>query len=254
MHEDNCFITLTYNNEHLTPKLQYTDFQKFIKRLRRTLPHEKKISVFVTGEYGEKTKRPHWHAIIFNWRPSDTVHKYTNERGDRVSSSETLDTLWGKGITELGTVTFESAGYCARYAAKKLIHGKDQDHDFHPISKKSSKHAIGKKFLEQYWTDIFNHGEVILPDGNKCAIPRYYEKWLKENQPKAWQDYMLDIKYKRIEKAEAKSDALKEKTYQINEKRFTNGKLTSQISQQEVKKQIIDKKFKQLQTHLKGDI
>ena len=64
MHEENSFVTLTYSDEHLkNPKLQYSDFQKFMKRLR-FVNNDRKIGVFVTGEYGEKNKRPHWHAIF----------------------------------------------------------------------------------------------------------------------------------------------------------------------------------------------
>ena len=137
MHEENCFVTLTYSQENLkSPFLQYRDFQLFMKKLRFAYPN-KKIGVFVTGEYGEKTKRPHWHAIIFNYRPSDAIKKYTTDRGDTVYSSESLSKIWDHGIAEFGSVTLESAGYCARYAAKKLVHGADEDHDFQPISKKS---------------------------------------------------------------------------------------------------------------------
>lgn len=155
MHEKNSFITLTYADEHLkSPKLIYSDFQLFMKRLRKGLPDGSRISYLVTGEYGDEHKRPHWHAIIFNFRPSDLVYKYSNERGDKIFSSCVLEETWGKGITEVGDVTFHSAGYCARYAAKKLIHGKDSEHDYHPISKKSTRQAIGRSFIEKYWEDI----------------------------------------------------------------------------------------------------
>jgi len=191
MHEENVFITLTYSPEELKKycpngSLNKREFVLFMKRLRFKLPGQD-IGVFVTGEYGEQKKRPHWHAIIFNWHPPDAVYKYSNERGDKIYSSKTLQDLWGLGVTELGSVTFESAGYCARYAAKKLVHGHDQKHDFHPISKKSCKHAIGKKFLEKNWQDIFNAGFVLVEKKDeiiKSTIPRYYEKWLKQNQQK----------------------------------------------------------------------
>jgi len=82
MHEDNSFITLTYSNNNLkSDKLIYKDYQDFMKRLRSSNPH-KEIGMFVTGEYGEKTKRPHWHALLFNYRPDDLIYKYSNERGD----------------------------------------------------------------------------------------------------------------------------------------------------------------------------
>jgi len=152
MHESNSFITLTYSEEHLTcPRLQYSDFQKFMWRLRFAFPNQE-IGYKVTGEYGDQNKRPHWHALIFGWRPSDLVPLYKNENGDQLYSSQVLDKLWGKNDpeqkpNEIGQVDFKSAGYVCRYAAKKLIHGRDQDHDYHPIARCSTTYAIGKKIF-----------------------------------------------------------------------------------------------------------
>lgn len=210
MHEKSSFITLTYSDEKLTsPKLVYRDWQLFMKKLRKT--QRDPIGVFVTGEYGDKTKRPHWHAILFGYFPEDAIYYRRTELGDQIWKSDSLDKLWGfndpiQRPNEVGAVTFKSAGYCARYAAKKLGHGRDGCHEFNPISKKSAKHAIGKKFLEKYWPDIFNHGECILADGTSASIPRYYEKWLKENHPEEWLCYIKNVKLKKISHAEVRSE------------------------------------------------
>lgn len=250
MHEENCFITLTYDDAHLiSPKLIYKHFQDFMKRLRKTKP-DAQIGVFVTGEYGEKRKRPHWHALIFNWRPSDPEYKYTSDRGDIVFSSKSLSKLWPSGAAEFGDVTFNSAGYCARYAAKKLGHGKDGTHGLEPISKKSSKHAIGKRWLEKYWPDAFNHGRIILPDGASCAIPRYYEKWLQKNEPEAFVRYVTQTKNEKIQKAQNKEAKEKDKETKINLLRSA-ARRGLQIKRNVVKKKIIEQKFKQLQERLK---
>ncbi|AZL82683.1 replication initiator protein [Apis mellifera associated microvirus 20] len=255
-HQENCFITLTYSDENLkSDKLQYRDFQLFMKRLRKAFPN-KEIGFNAVGEYGDKTKRPHWHAIIFNWQPSDSQYRRSNERGDRIFSSKTLDKLWGLGITEFGSVTFHSAGYVSRYNAKKLIHGKDQEHDLHPISKKSNKHAIGKKWLEKYWQDAFNHGEIILADGTSTAIPRYYEKWLKENQPEAYLRYVTQTKIRKIEAAQEKAAKEATRAELANHKRRTASLLDGyhrghEISRNEINKKIQQARFKQLQDNLK---
>jgi len=273
MHPENCFVTLTYNNENLkSERLQYIDFQLFVKRLRskifrdflstygkenwklltkaeqKTLSKQFQISIFVTGEYGEKNKRPHWHACIFNYTPTDPILKYTSDRGDRVYESETLSQLWGHGLAEYGQVTLESAGYCARYAAKKLVHGKDEDHNFHPISKKSSHQAIGKTWIEKYYLDVFNYGNLILPDGKTCAIPRYYEKWLKKNQPDLHSHYVTQTKLRKIEHAQKK----------MNEENLTHHKNTSlrglkgaTITRSQARYSILKQKFKMLQNNLK---
>lgn len=201
MHPENSFITLTYSDEHIGDnKLDYRDFQLFMKKLRKIC--NQKISYFVTGEYGEKSKRKHWHAIIFNWRPKDLVPLEQTHRGDQLYRSETLEKLWTFGNSSVGDVTFESAGYCARYAAKKLVHGNDDDHDFKPISKKSSHTAIGKTWLEKFFKDIFNFGNLILPDGRPAgSIPRYYEKWLKKHQPEFWSHYVTQTKLEKSLKA-----------------------------------------------------
>lgn len=278
MWNDNSFITLTYSDEHVTDKLYYVHFQNFMKRLRderfrsfikqsgftrktwsQLLPSERsgmyadyQVGLFSAGEYGDDKKRPHWHAIIFNWRPTDLIYKYSNERGDRVFRSENLSSLWPYGFSEVGSVTFESAGYVARYSAKKLVHGYDQDHDFHPISKKSSKHAIGKKFLESYWKDIFSYGEVILPNGVKCGIPRYYEKWLKTHKPAEWDRYFYEVKLPKMIEFQQKAEREHREELEHNKSRALGR--GNQISKKAVKKKLMDEKFKRLQSYLKGDI
>ena len=144
----------------------------------------------VTGEYGELNKRPHWHAILFNYRPTDQKLLRTTDRGYRVYHSQNLEKIWNKGIIEYGTVSLDCANYVARYAAKKLTHGRDQEHDFHPIHKTSSKHGIGKKWIEKYWEQTFNHGYVTLENGEKAGIPRFYQDWLKKNHPDKFFEYL----------------------------------------------------------------
>lgn len=251
VHEKNSFITLTYADEHLkNPVLDYRDFQLFMKKLRKLTDAE--IGVFVTGEYGERTKRPHWHALIFGWRPADATYFRTTDQGDEVYRSETLDRTWARGNTEFGSVTFESAGYCARYAAKKLVHGKDDEHDFQPISKKSSKHAIGKKFLERHWRDIFSYGELVLPDGRAIgSIPRYYEKWLRENHPGEYLHYVTRTKLEKIKRASARAEKEKSLWLEINNRRLDAGKLTFTPSETDRRRLITKRKFEQLQNYLK---
>lgn len=248
MHPQNSFVTLTYNDENLkSPKLIYEDFQLFMKKLRKT--QNDPIGFFVTGEYGDKTKRPHWHAILFNYQPKDSKFKYANERGDQVFSSESLTKIWGKGIAEYGSVTFQSAGYCARYAAKKLVHGKDGEHEYNPISKKSNKHAIGKKWLEQYHEDVFNYGHIVLSDGTTSTIPRYYEKWLKENKPDLWLTYVTRAKQNKIDLAAAQSEKEKQEHQKmLDERDFFE---PNAQTRNQVKAEISKQKFNELQKRLK---
>lgn len=256
MHEKNAFITLTYSDEFLPgPKLVYADFQKFMKRLRHKL--DAPLGVFVTGEYGEKNKRPHWHCIVFGWCPPDGMHEYTNERGDRIYTSDVLNKLWGKGKCDFGSVTLESAGYCARYSAKKIVHGPNQKvceadfHDFQPISKKSSKNAIGKKWIEKFWPDVFQYGRLVLPSGETAPIPRYYEKWFKENHPEKFLEYISKRKCAISEEARLRALASEIEWLEINALRREQGKLSFTLTERQKRKLITETKFKMLQDYLK---
>lgn len=259
MHEKNIFLTLTYSDEHLTsPKLQLRDMDLFLKRLREhinrnaTTDEEKKalrISYMYTGEYGELTKRPHWHIIIFNYEPSDKKYpehrKHQDDLGNLIWTSDTLSMLWGKGTIEFGAVTFESAGYVARYAAKKLVHGHDQDHDYHPIHNTSKGRAIGRTWIEKYYRHTFENGFVIINE-KPAKIPRYYVDWAKKHQPSLWKRYVTELRPELERKAEQK--ARKEELEHFNEV-FNGSPL--KLSKQLVKFTILNQKFKQLQEKLK---
>lgn len=191
MHAQNCFITLTYADDKLPSdgKLRHLDFQLFMKRLRR---HSKlELGFFMCGEYGEKTARPHYHACIFGFDFVDKVKVRQNDLGDDIWNSETLTKLWGFGHTELGSVTQKSAGYVARYVLKKQNPDAPQGYQ-----KMSRKHAIGKRFIEKWFEDIFiyGRGSLILSDGTKTKIPRYYEKWFRDNHPELWLTYVTKVK------------------------------------------------------------
>lgn len=287
MHENNCFVTFTYDEKSLPKdgKLDYSHFQQFAQKLRDKIfwdylkksgvsnywhsltegqkkvfrkEHKNefnkyRVSYFATGEYGDTTKRPHWHALLFNYRPADQRYKYTSDRGDRVFESEDLKQLWPHGISEFGEVTYDSAAYCARYAAKKLSHGMDGSHPYEPISKKSSLNAIGKTWLESYWPDAFQNGYIVLPDGSTCSIPRYYEKWLKKNQPLAWFQYVTQVKQQQISKAQHEEFKRLKKEFEENWVRSVRMGLdyTPVISRNKATAIILEKRFKQLKEFLK---
>jgi len=191
MHDQSCFITLTYKNSELVltpdgiPTLFHEHFQLFMKKLRKKFGEG--IGFFMCGEYGEKHHRPHYHAILFGVDFIDKKAYRQNENGDMIYHSQMLDELWGHNDPELcpnevGTATFKSAAYVARYVVKKLggpmeelYQGRLPDY-----GKPSRKYAIGKKWLEKYWEDVFNYNELTL-EGHTIPIPRYYQKWLEKN-------------------------------------------------------------------------
>lgn len=261
MHPANSFVTLTYSDQHLeSPKLVYEHMQLFMKKLRRKLDYP--IKAFTVGEYGEKNKRPHWHQIIFGLQLKDEVPLRKNEMGDQLYTSSILDATWGKNDAnkkpnEIGRVTFHSAGYVARYSAKKIVHGPNQKvceadyHEWQPKPVWPRGYGVGAAWLEKFWPDIFSLGNVILPDGQPCgAVPRYYEKWLKEKLPHEWERYVTQVKSEKIARAYARSETEKAAFAETAWRRFECRKPTQKTAN-EIRKVILEAKFKQLQEYLK---
>jgi len=258
MHEGNAFVTLTYSDAHLeSPRLIKPHIQTFVKDLRNHLGNDPKnrIGVMYTGEYGEETKRPHWHLLLFNYYPPDAKYRYKTKRGDLIYVSKTIDEIWGrndpqKKPSEIGSLTMDSAGYVARYAAKKLVHGKDQDHDFHPIHQTSSKNALGKSWIEKYWKQTFDQGYIIIPSSKeKAGIPRYYVDWLKKQMPNEYIRYVTQKREETIKLAE--NNQRKEELIFLSNIMNYRGEADYPLSRSDVKLRILDSKFKQLQENLK---
>lgn len=192
LHKDNIFITLTYDNDHLPPdgSLRYRDYQLFMKRLLvHTARHTDRpigVRFYMCGEYGETFGRPHYHAVMFNYDLADKK-LWRLERGNPLYTSETLNELWGHGYTSIGSVTFQSAAYVARYIMKKVT-GAAADEHYNTIDPEtgevlaervpeftnmSRRPGIGARWFEKFQTDVFPDDFVVL-NGKKVTPPRFY--------------------------------------------------------------------------------
>lgn len=194
LHEDNCFITLTYSDDNLPRDLSLdkTHFKNFMKRLRRRTGV--KMSYYHCGEYGSETFRPHYHALLFGYDFSDRQF-YSSNSGNPLFTSKFLSDVWGYGHCFIGDVSFESAAYVARYILKKVTGEAavgwytDVDVDTGEMvsvqpeyATMSLNPAIGKRWLEKYKTDVFPDDFVIVK-GKKLKVPRYYDDLLASFDP-----------------------------------------------------------------------
>lgn len=126
------FLTLTYNAEHLPytdlddkgrryPTLNKRDLQLFWKRLRKAFP-DSRIRYYIAGEYGPKTHRPHYHAIVYGLSLSDFADLEflrTNGLGQAYYNSPKLADIWGNGFIVLSEVSWHTCAYVSRYVLKK---------------------------------------------------------------------------------------------------------------------------------------
>ena len=201
MHEDNCYVTLTYSTPNLPENrtLIKSELSQFMRRLRHSQGYG--IRFFGCGEYGDELGRPHYHAILFNWKPNDLRRHVQNKSDQWIHTSRQLDKIWSFGHTYTGEATFQSAAYVARYILKK-INGQMSEPYYKTVDPETGEiitkipeftgqslggknnGGIGKSWYEKYGnTDAHNHDEIIMPNGRKYPVPRYYDKLLEKIDP-----------------------------------------------------------------------
>lgn len=183
----NChFLTLTYDNDNLPhpPSLDYRHWQLFAKRARKRFGA---FRFFMCGEYGELTRRPHYHAIVFGLALPDLKRFGGSEKYPQFKS-EALAQAWGLGNVMIGSVTAQSANYVARYNLKKItgdpaeLHYRWTDpetgeqHQLEPeFCNMSRRPGIGATWYNRFHTDFHVH-DFAIKDGAKTSIPRFYDK------------------------------------------------------------------------------
>lgn len=195
-----AFITLTLSPEYMeyrTEKLGYPyfrldhrEFQLFMKRLRK---YHSPIRYFMCGEYGSKTGRPHYHAIIYGFDFPDKQLAVKTRVG-AYYNSKILDDLWSvrdpfnhklimrMGLTSVSEVTAETCSYVARYVLKKLEDGSFDG----SYTKMSTNPGIGFCWLEHNMNNMINLDYV---NTGKYLIkpPRYYDNKVKELYPEYYE-------------------------------------------------------------------
>lgn len=102
--------------------LDKRDCQLFMKRLRKYFG-DIKIRFYLAGEYGDKTLRPHYHAILYGISVDDFPDHQpfgTNDLGQPYYVSKKLENIWSLGHVLLADVSWQTCAYVGRYVTKKL--------------------------------------------------------------------------------------------------------------------------------------
>lgn len=222
LYEYNSFITLTFSRDGLHRRnselegyddryhpvgVHVRDLQLFFKRFRKRVGS--RIRFYAVGEYGTKYNRPHYHACIFNY---DFLDKklFAIRNGLKLYTSSTLEALWPYGFSSVGSLTFESAAYVARYIMKKQLGDDPMDtyrrfdevtgeysHVPPEFNTMSNRPGIGYEWFKRYQNDVYPHDYVVLRGGTRFKPPKYYDKLLERVD-----GYTLDdVKASRLEYA-----------------------------------------------------
>lgn len=162
------FITLTYDdyNQPVTKdglgELSKYDLRCFFKRLRKFQAKTNVDSAFpniryyAVGEYGTRTLRPHYHAIVFNLK-AETILK--------------LESIWKLGNVHVGVANGATIHYTTKYVINADGDYGERQPPFTAISNRSG--GIGKNYLSTIGKKDYVPA-YAFQDGNKLRMPRYY--------------------------------------------------------------------------------
>lgn len=187
MHRDSAFLTLTYDDKNLPEgnSLSVRDLQLFMKRLR--FKYGKYIRFYACGEYGETTRRPHYHVLLLNMTFPDLKQWKVTRSGSTLYVSKSLGELWNVGHSYVGDVTFSSAAYVARYCTKKIVGAAADAHyagrapEFSTMSRRP---GIGMEWIEKYGDEAYAHDSAIA-DGKEVPLTRFYDTKMSAREPEA---------------------------------------------------------------------
>ena len=190
-HEENYFITLTYDNEHL-PKdgsLKKKDLQDFWKRLRYYFGD---FSYLAVGEYGKAGCRPHFHALVFGLHIDD-IRLVLEHR-----KSKKFEAAWSFGAYSLDEVTYASCNYVAQYTTNKLFKGNDLPGKVKEFLVCSKKPAIGLNWCKENIAKILEYDAIygFFGGSKEARVPRYFDRVAEALDKEAF-DFM---KRKRLDK------------------------------------------------------
>lgn len=201
-----CFVTLTYDDEHLPRQdrkvydwmidqevtfknvavHRVRDCQLFLKRLRKDNP-DVKIRYFLVSEFGPRTLRPHYHAIVFNLPRCRCTKAYISSK-------------WQNGFVEVSKVTEGRIAYVTKYCFGSTTLPYWLPKNF---TKMSLKPAIGYKWYENYKKQLESVDEDeahYFANGYSLPAPSYYvRKFKKEFEGSMLEDELNEYKQSKME-------------------------------------------------------
>lgn len=171
-HERNSFITLTYQDAPDTIRKDH--IQRFLKRLRKV--SNRPLKYFVTGEYGELTRRPHYHAVIFG----EDFLGGSFVINDSLYGNAWLSKIWSEdrdhsgGQVAIGEFTLASACYVAGYVNKKI-------NDPDTFSLMSRNPPLGWRYAHTHQDELCRR-ETVVVNGQEFPIPKVYFDWYEQSR------------------------------------------------------------------------
>lgn len=189
VHDQCSFLTATYSDENLPSDLSLNPdhHREFMYRFRDHYYRHfgKRVRFYMSGEYGEKTQRPHYHYALFGYPHCPfgggrrVARTYVSCKCQVCSF---IRDRWGFGDIHLGTLTPDSAQYCCKYITKRMTKADDPRLlGRHPeFSLMSNKPGIGSQVIPEIASVLTTYGislddfpNVLLHSSKSLPLGRY---------------------------------------------------------------------------------
>ena len=192
------FVTLTYSEENYKTNDNecYRDLQLFFKRFRKYLDKLNiKIKYFAVKEKGEKTKRNHFHAIIY------FDNEIENDFIEEIKSSILIKKCWKLGFEKTEKIYCKTgiekiANYVAAYVLKK----RDNQKLIKFYSKGLGLSENNIKYLEKHLKNYINGNVYNVDKVQRNKMSSECQEKLKnqarnyyKNEYKLEKDYINEI-------------------------------------------------------------
>jgi len=194
-HPYSIFVTFTYSDINLPQvrssdgkyynTLNPDDMVKFLKRFRKYMlvNHNRKIRYFYSGEYGSITKRPHYHAIIFNASLHDFLTFDSANPKDVLSNK--MDDIWMLGNTKVEEFKPNHAKYVVGYVSKKLGDYSDflKPEQTNEFIRMSLKPALGSDGIKRFASSLIDSNSPFADYIPTKHLSTLYKYFLKRKYP-----------------------------------------------------------------------
>lgn len=172
LNKPSTFITLTYRDSYLGNALDYEPVQTMIRALRQS---GLQFKHYTKPELGDKTLRPHWHAILFGSTLTGQPLS-ANPKGDQ----DYHFPLWKYGMVHQKPMHHDMASYLSKYATK--LTAKDAGYDPALFKSRQSMY-LGRDYLNLWVENCARISLEALPDliqidGRNYPISSYVKKQL----------------------------------------------------------------------------
>lgn len=193
--DENGHVVLVPENSS-SPRFHYSlranDMRLFFMQVTKRLGPVRKL---YAGEYGSRTLRPHYHAIIFGLEINDLQFHSYNDFSQPMFVSESLSRCWYNSLTHrirgnvlVAEASSSTMAYTAGYTLKKLGSSK-RDYEKLGIEpefiRMSRRPGLGMEFFSQH-TDLVYGGAIYIPtpSGSVCVrCPSSFRRIYSSSDP-----------------------------------------------------------------------